>query len=209
MAAFQDRVNADRELAVIGKKFSANIGLGLGDTRYVIQVREGRLVGFIHSPRFDVPTDFGLRAPLEVWAKFLSPNPPPLFHDPFAMLMRVPEFIIDGDTLAAMQCARALHRMMGLMREAPAAPAEPREAEPLTGFEPITGRYLRMEIDGAPHRIYVEEAGEGIPLLCLHTAGADSRQYRHLLNDREITSRSVTFGRKPNVSCQTGAHLGA
>ncbi len=58
-----------------------------------------------------------------------------------------------------------------------------------SGFEPITGRYLRMDIDGAPHRIYVEEAGQGIPLLCLHTAGADSRQYRHLLNDAEITSR--------------------
>jgi hypothetical protein len=120
MAAFQDRVNADRELALIGKKFNAKIGIGFDDTRYVIEFREGRLTGFIASPRFDVSTNFGLRAPLEVWAKFLSPNPPPMFHDPFAMLMRVPEFIIDGNTLAAMQCARALHRMMSLMREEPA-----------------------------------------------------------------------------------------
>ena len=29
----------------------------------------------------------------------------------------------------------------------------------------------------------------GIPLLCLHTAGADSRQFRHLLNDTAVTSR--------------------
>jgi pimeloyl-ACP methyl ester carboxylesterase len=35
----------------------------------------------------------------------------------------------------------------------------------------------------------VEEAGQGIPLLCLHTAGADSRQYRHLLNDAAVTSK--------------------
>jgi pimeloyl-ACP methyl ester carboxylesterase len=195
MAAFQDRVNADRELAVIGQKFNANIGLGFGCTRYVMRVREGRLDDFIASPRFDVPTDFGLRAPMEVWGKFLSANPPPMFHDPFAMLMRVPEFIIDGNTLAAMQSARALHRMMSLMREAPAAPDAPLEAElrsrPLSApdFEPITGRYLRMDIDGAPHRIFVEEAGQGIPLLCLHTAGADSRRYRHLLNDHEITAR--------------------
>jgi len=53
-------------------------------------------------------------------------------------------------------------------------------------FEPITGRYLRLDIEGQPHRIYVEEAGEGIPLICLHTAGADSRQYRAVLNDPEI-----------------------
>ena len=32
-------------------------------------------------------------------------------------------------------------------------------------------------------------AGAGIPLLCLHTAGADSRQYRHLFNDAWVTSR--------------------
>src|SRR6266851_2871602 len=56
-------------------------------------------------------------------------------------------------------------------------------------LEPMIGRYLRMEIDGVPHRLYFEEAGQGIPLVCLHTAGADSRQYRHLLADPEITRR--------------------
>ncbi|MFN4088292.1 MAG: alpha/beta fold hydrolase [Alphaproteobacteria bacterium] len=54
-------------------------------------------------------------------------------------------------------------------------------------FEPIVGRYLRCEIGGRPHRLYVEEAGAGIPLLCLHTAGADGRQFRGVLNDPEVT----------------------
>ena len=40
-------------------------------------------------------------------------------------------------------------------------------------FEPITGRYLHLDLLGKPHRLYVEEAGQGIPLLCLHTAGSD------------------------------------
>jgi pimeloyl-ACP methyl ester carboxylesterase len=56
-------------------------------------------------------------------------------------------------------------------------------------FEPIVGRYLSVTIDGAEHRVFVEEAGRGIPLLCLHTAGADSRQYRHVLNDAAVTDR--------------------
>jgi pimeloyl-ACP methyl ester carboxylesterase len=56
-------------------------------------------------------------------------------------------------------------------------------------YEPIAGRYFSVGIDGVEHRIFVEEAGCGIPLLCLHTAGADSRQYRHLLNDKEVTDR--------------------
>ena len=54
-------------------------------------------------------------------------------------------------------------------------------------YEPITGRYLHLDIEGVPHRLYVEEAGQGIPLVCLHTAGADGRQFRHLMNDPAIT----------------------
>jgi len=56
-------------------------------------------------------------------------------------------------------------------------------------FEPIVGRYLTVPIFGDRCRIYVEEAGSGIPLVCLHTAGADSRQLRHLLCDDAVTSR--------------------
>jgi len=56
-------------------------------------------------------------------------------------------------------------------------------------YEPIVGRYFSVGVDGIEHRIFVEEAGRGIALLCLHTAGADSRQYRHLLNDKQVTDR--------------------
>ena len=54
-------------------------------------------------------------------------------------------------------------------------------------YEPIVGRYVRTEIGDRSHRLYFEEAGQGIPLVCLHTAGADARQWRHLLNDPEVT----------------------
>ena len=54
-------------------------------------------------------------------------------------------------------------------------------------IEPITGRYVHVALEGRAHRIYFEEAGEGIPLLCLHTAGSDGRQYRAVLNDSSIT----------------------
>jgi pimeloyl-ACP methyl ester carboxylesterase len=56
-------------------------------------------------------------------------------------------------------------------------------------LEPIVGRYAWLELEGRAHRIYFEEAGQGIPLLCLHTAGSDARQYRAVLNDAEITRR--------------------
>ena len=62
-------------------------------------------------------------------------------------------------------------------------------------IEPITGRYLTVTVEGAPRRIYFEEAGQGRPVLCLHTAGADTRQWRHLMNDATVTAghRLIAF----------------
>src|SRR5262245_10059904 len=54
-------------------------------------------------------------------------------------------------------------------------------------FEAAVGRYLPVAVDGKRYRLYVEEAGRGIPLLCLHTAGSDGRQFRGLMNDAALT----------------------
>ena len=117
MQRFRDRVNADREMAAIGDWFTTAFWLACGERRCVIRVERGGIVEVNLAPRIDTRAAFGLRAPEEVWRRFLSPNPPPLYHDFFAMLMRVPEFALEGDSLVAMQNARALHRLMNLMRE--------------------------------------------------------------------------------------------
>lgn len=61
--------------------------------------------------------------------------------------------------------------------------------------EPIVGRYYPLEVQGRAQRIYVETSGDGAPVVCLHTAGADARQYRHLQNDPELLAdfRIVAF----------------
>ena len=56
-------------------------------------------------------------------------------------------------------------------------------------IEPITGKYVHVDIMGEPCRVYFEENGQGIPLVCLHTAGSDNRQFRHLLCDPDITRK--------------------
>ncbi len=62
-------------------------------------------------------------------------------------------------------------------------------------FGPIIGRYAHVEVGEDRHRVYFEEAGRGRPLVCLHTAGADSRQWHGLLCDTEITDnwRTIAF----------------
>ena len=117
LTRYRERVNADRELGVIGDWFTTSMGLTFGERRFALVIEKGRIADIVAAPRLDVRMPFGVRAPVTVWRKFLSPNPPPLFHDFFAMLMRVPEFVLEGDALVAMQNARALHRMMNIMRE--------------------------------------------------------------------------------------------
>lgn len=53
-------------------------------------------------------------------------------------------------------------------------------------IEPVTGRYVYVPYEGREYRVFYEEAGEGIPMVCLHTAGTDSREWRHQLNDPDI-----------------------
>ena len=53
-------------------------------------------------------------------------------------------------------------------------------------FDRSMGRYVHLDLGGVSHRVYFEESGAGIPLLLQHTAGADGRQWRHLLEDEEI-----------------------
>jgi hypothetical protein len=116
LVRFQDLVNADPEMAVIGDWFTVALSVTCGDRRCILRFERGALVEVVVSPRLDVRCAFGFRASPDIWAKFLSPDPEPLYHDFFAMLMRVPGFVLEGDTLVAMQHARALHRAMNVMR---------------------------------------------------------------------------------------------
>ncbi len=109
-------MNADPELQVIGGWFTTAFSLTCGDRRAILRFERGRLVDVLPSPRLDVRCAFGFRASIEIWTKFFALDPEPLYHDFFAMLMRVPGFVLEGDTLVAMQNARALHRAMNVMR---------------------------------------------------------------------------------------------
>jgi pimeloyl-ACP methyl ester carboxylesterase len=56
-------------------------------------------------------------------------------------------------------------------------PAADTPVSRLTEDTEITGRYIEV----AGFRTFYESAGSGYPVVCIHTGGADSRQYRHLL----------------------------
>lgn len=57
----------------------------------------------------------------------------------------------------------------------------------MTAIPEIVGRYQYVTVAGTEYRVYYESAGAGTPVMMQHTAGADGRQWRHLLEDRELT----------------------
>ena len=116
LAKYQTLVNDDPEMHVIGDWFTVTFSLTSGDARAIVHFERGRLASYVVSPRFDVACAFGFRASPEIWQRFLGATVEPLYHAIFAMIMRVPGFVLEGDSLVAMQHARALHRAMRVMR---------------------------------------------------------------------------------------------
>jgi pimeloyl-ACP methyl ester carboxylesterase len=139
----------------------------------------------------DTEVTFRLAASAANWKDFFDGPPEPGFQTLNAMVM-TGALRLSGEVLVYQQYLLALELMFGRLPGPQSAVSKVAASEiagvPAT-IEPVVGRYLNLNHQGRPHRIYFEEAGEGIPLLCLHTAGADGRQYRGLLNDAEITDR--------------------
>jgi pimeloyl-ACP methyl ester carboxylesterase len=136
------------------------------------------------------PLDLVLNATPDAWAELARPVPKPGFQT-LSTMRRTQNLIVTGDMVKFHQHLLLLEMLFSNLSDNATAPQT--VAEPV--IEAVTGRYLRLQLEGRPHRIYFEEAGQGIPLICLHTAGSDGRQYRHLLNDPEVTDhfRVIAF----------------
>ena len=128
--------------------------------------------------------DFTLEATAAAWAALRDPVPKPGFQC-LSTMRRTRNLIVTGDMVMFNRHLLLLEMLFATLSDDAGTPAA---YEPPM-IEPVTGRYLRLNFEGRPHRLYFEEAGQGIPLICLHTAGSDSRQYRHLLNDPAVTAQ--------------------
>jgi pimeloyl-ACP methyl ester carboxylesterase len=144
---------------------------------------------------------FTLAAPAAIWAKFLEPVPPRHHHAIFAMLARVPEFSVRGDQLAFLQHCHVVRRVLevGKWLALGHTTPVPTSLHPPIGIPTpapaVTGGYVPVTTGGVTYHVYHEHAGKGRDLLCLHTAGADGRQFHRLMADPRITAshRMVAF----------------
>jgi len=139
-------------------------------------------------------SSFSLEAPVPVWEKFFAKVQPAFYHGVYAMKMRVPEFGVKGDELALAQNIHLVRRLLEIGREVIHGVPKAKKTKRRTR-DKVRGGYLRVELEGKANRLYYEQSGKGPVLLCLHTAGSDSRQFCHLMNDRELARewRMVAF----------------
>ncbi len=174
---------------------SADVLLRVGAAAHLMRVRDGVLEAVAPAPALMPRYDILLTCSEEGWARYTSAAPPPGWQDLLA-LVRHGALRVEGDLrvfMAHLGWFKALFALLRPAAEARVAAAPVAVKTPY--FEPVTGRYLHLMLEGKPHRLYVEEAGEGIPLLLLHTAGSDGRQWRGLLNDADVTRhfRAIAF----------------
>lgn len=83
-----ERVNADAPLVRRGRFLTTRFLLEVGDTQWLIDVQDGKIVSLERGP-FVMPSwSFALRASEAEWQMFWSANPPPGHHDLMALIKR-------------------------------------------------------------------------------------------------------------------------
>jgi pimeloyl-ACP methyl ester carboxylesterase len=135
--------------------------------------------------------DFGFTVTGSAWKEFAKTDPGPLNNTPQAIYAQFGETIVSGDKVKWAQYAAFLERILFCLKpehDRGVAPALPRKSA-------IKATYVTIDYDGREYRIFYEEAGGGIPMVCLHTAGSDSRQFKHMLEDSELQAdfRMIAF----------------
>ena len=167
------------------RHWTGGLRLGMGGDDLVLSLKEGQPgaaqddLDFIEYPG-DPAT----------WRNLLAAIPQPGDTDVMANLASGRGLQRTGNSTTFAQYHAAIMRAIELLRpQAPEGDPLDTEAGEEGRLDAPVGRYVHLSINEQDHRVYFEEAGQGIPLLMQHTAGAHSSQWRHLFEVPEITDK--------------------
>ena len=118
MNAWQDTVNQDPTMKIIGRYFTTKFLLGFGEKQYLVSMDQGSIERITDQLSIETPWTFALRGPRESWEKFIQRVPPPMYNDIWAMAHPLHGRLqMDGDVKVLWQNLRALTWMLDRMRE--------------------------------------------------------------------------------------------
>ncbi len=170
--------------------------LEVAGTRLLVDVAGGALTPR-GAPGINDTWDVAFTLTAQDWADVTADPPPRGATSAQALVATRGADRVSGRREVWARTAGLVDRIVAALRATvrEPVPCRPGPAPPPLGLGPAVGRDLHLELDGRRLRLHVETAGEGVPLLCLHTAGADSRQFRGLLEDPRVTAhhRVVAF----------------
>jgi len=185
------RVGEDKELAYKLRDYTGVVRVDVPGQAFDVPIENG-------TPGAARPAngeaEVAIRGPEAFWAAALTD----LEHGPHSMSAG----IISGATVdgpfpeVVPRWYAGFDRLFQVVRETAVGPQRRRtyDGNPFRETDTAVGRYHYITADGVEARIYVEQAGTGaIPLMLQSTAGADSRQYRHLLADPAMQERFTMY----------------
>lgn len=159
------------------------------DVSFALGVRDGDETTIAVGEGSDRDVDFRVVLQRNDWDELLAPDVEPRKQHPLAFLEPRGSGAVLGDKLVFAQHLHLVRRAIEVARNSD--PPPPAASRDLTG---ISGRYLPVHVNGWGHcDVYVEAAGAGRPVVLLHTAGADGRQYHGLLSDPRLTAAYQLF----------------
>jgi pimeloyl-ACP methyl ester carboxylesterase len=186
----QSRLTNDGVIAGLPRPGRVGVLIEIGQVRFLVGWDEG---GFSVEPAIGINDswDFSFSVPTGAWDEFSKVEPAPLNNTAQALVAQFGDKLISGNRIKWAQYAPLVERILFCLK-----PSVDRGQVPeLPRKSAISATYLTIDYEGREYRIFYEEAGSGIPMLCLHTAGSDSRQYKYMLEDPELQAdfRMIAF----------------
>jgi pimeloyl-ACP methyl ester carboxylesterase len=179
------------EFLYTARHWNARVRLTSDDVSCDLVVQDGKPVSY--GAGGDEPADVVISGPAEEWDLLLAKHPD-CWHTHLTMFGAME---VQGDVVAHLGAygpavdtlVRTLRAMANGEDDGHVEPMR----EPFRDTDVTVGRYIYYEVDGVEYRVYYETAGAGTPLMLQHTAGADSRQWRHLLADPQMQASYQMF----------------
>lgn len=180
------RCEQDGEFMLAARYWNGGLQITVGENSLQLPVLNGKPV----ATDDDTGQLIEFSGSEATWGRLLAAVPERFNNDLMSNLMQGQGLERKADPVQFAQYFAAVARAVELLRP-PSDDGQPmpHDQAPEGTFAAPVGRYVMLDLAGVKHRVYYEEAGEGIPLLLQHTAGCSGIQWRHLFEMPEITSR--------------------
>jgi pimeloyl-ACP methyl ester carboxylesterase len=164
----------DAGFSTAAKYFSKRIEFRQDDEVVTFDIRDGKVVGVLEVTH-PMGADIVLSAPAREWRRLAS-GETNLEH---ATNGTFGEMVVSGDKTATYRYRRAMWLLFRAITVAGGGADRVVDyaADPKPSGREVFGRYVL--VNGI--RTYFDEAGEGHPCVCIHTASGDSLQWRHVV----------------------------